>query len=48
MKTLYVRIMSSFNCFLQTVGHKLTEIGEKRASDLYDKHNETLKKIYPE
>ena len=48
MKTLYVRVVSSFNSFLQTTGHKLVESGEKHASDLYDKHNETLKKIYPE
>lgn len=48
MKTIYVRIVSSFNCFLQSFGAKCTELGEKRSSDLYDKHSDTLKKIYPD
>ena len=46
MKTIYVRVMSSFNCFLQSFGAKCVELGEKRSHDLYDKHQTTLNKIY--
>lgn len=47
-KKTRVRVQSSFNNGLQTLGTKCQAIGDKRASDLYDKHRETLEQIYPD
>lgn len=48
IRIMYVRIISSFAGALDSYGLKAHELGERLNSDIYDKHSETLKKIYPE
>lgn len=48
IRIMYVRIISSFANALNSYGLKAHELGERLNSDIYDKHRETLHKIYPE